>query len=175
MSSCSTNFPGQRKLPESFNKSPAAYAQTWLSIKSKFRSSKQRLQEVQDHGCPPGGWQTLSQQADHLLTPTMKLATNLSLAYDELRKQSNQLMVFTGSRTDQETGLRNRRAMEEQLSILLSIHAHDSSRFALSIFSVGNSESPSPNRNSSRSPTCLTIQPAIPTSWPATAPTNSSY
>jgi diguanylate cyclase (GGDEF)-like protein len=88
------------------------------------------------------GWQTLSQEAEFLLTPTMKLATNLSLAYDELRKQSKQLMVFAGSRTDQESGLRNRKAMEEQLAVLLSMHARDSSRFALAIFCMGNAEKP---------------------------------
>jgi diguanylate cyclase (GGDEF)-like protein len=103
---------------------------------------KTKLQELQNHGCDSSGWHILGQEAELLLTPTMKLATNLSLAYDELRKQSNQLMVFAGSRIDQETGLRNRRAMEEQLGILLSIHANDSSRFALSIFSVGNSDEP---------------------------------
>jgi hypothetical protein len=97
---------------------------------------KARLNDVQNHGSSHG-WQTLSQEAEQLLTPTMKLATNLSLAYDELRKQSNQLMVFSGSRTDQETGLRNRRAIEEQIGILLSIHARDASRFSLSVFSVG--------------------------------------
>lgn len=102
---------------------------------------KHRLSEVQ-HAATSQGWQTLSQEAELLLTPTMKLATNLSLAYDELRKQSNQLMVFAGSRTDQETGLRNRKAMAEQLTILLSIHARDSSRFALTIFCVGNANEP---------------------------------
>ena len=88
------------------------------------------------------GWQTLSQEAERLLNPTMKLANNLSLAYDELRKQSNHLMVFAGSRTDQETGLRNRRAMEEQLDILLSNHARDASRFSLALFCVGASDEP---------------------------------
>jgi GGDEF domain-containing protein len=72
----------------------------------------------------------------------MKLATNLSLAYDELRRQTNQLMVFAGSRTDQETGLRNRKAMEEQLAILLSLHARDARRLALGIFCVGNAAEP---------------------------------
>jgi diguanylate cyclase (GGDEF)-like protein len=109
---------------------------------SNISQFKTRLQEVQLHGCPTGGWQTLSEEAELLLTPTMKLASNLSLAYDELRKQSNQLMVFAGSRIDQETGLRNRRAMEEQLHILLSTHADDASRFALTLFCVGNGEHP---------------------------------
>ncbi len=98
---------------------------------------KTRLHGVQ-HETSAVGWQILSQEAESLLTPTMKLATNLSLAYDELRKQSNQLMVFAGSRTDQETGLCNRRAMEEQLSSLLSNHAQDSRRFSLSIFCISH-------------------------------------
>jgi GGDEF domain-containing protein len=109
---------------------------------SNISQFKTRLQEVQLHGCPAGGWQTLGEEAELLLAPTMKLASNLSLAYDELRKQSNQLMVFAGSRIDQETGLRNRRAMEEQLQILLSTHADDTNRFSLSLFCVGNADGP---------------------------------
>ena len=66
----------------------------------------------------------------------MKLASNLSLAYDELRKHSNQLTLFAGSRTDRETGSRNRRAMEEQLDILLAIYLQNSRRFAAAIFSI---------------------------------------
>ncbi|TWU27367.1 GGDEF domain-containing protein [Bythopirellula polymerisocia] len=81
-------------------------------------------------------WQALSDEADLLLNPTMKLASNLSLAYDELRKHSNQLTLFAGSRTDRETGLRNRRAMEEQLDILLAIYLQNSRRFAAAIFSI---------------------------------------
>jgi diguanylate cyclase (GGDEF)-like protein len=100
-----------------------------------------RLSAVQ-HAAANQGWLTLGHEAELLLSPTMKLATNLSLAYDELRKQSNQLMVFAGSRTDQDTGLRNRRAMEEQLAILLSLHARDSSRFALAIICVGTADEP---------------------------------
>ncbi len=108
---------------------------------TKITHFKSRLDEAQQ-GDSANGWQALSQEAESLLTPTMKLAVNLSIAYNELRKQSNQLMVFAGSRTDQETGLRNRRAMEEQLGILLSIHAQDSSRFSLALFSVGNDLQP---------------------------------
>ena len=66
----------------------------------------------------------------------MKLATDLSLAYDELRKQSALLMNFAGSRTDPQTGLNNRRAMEEQLEILLSLHEKHQSRFSVTLFSV---------------------------------------
>ncbi|MEM8946367.1 MAG: GGDEF domain-containing protein [Planctomycetota bacterium] len=82
------------------------------------------------------GWQTLSSEAESLLVPTMKLATDLSLAYDQLRRQSLQLMNFAGSRTDPQTGINNRRAMEEQLEVLLSLHKQNASRFSLSLFSL---------------------------------------
>ena len=82
------------------------------------------------------GWQALSAEAETLLVPTMKLATDLSLAYDQLRKQSLQLMNFAGSRTDPDTGIHNRRAMEEQLEVLLSLHKQNASRFSLALFSL---------------------------------------
>lgn len=82
------------------------------------------------------GWQALSAEAESLLVPTMKLATDLSLAYDQLRKQSLQLMNFAGSRTDPQTGIHNRRAMEEQLEVLLSLHKQNASRFSLALFSL---------------------------------------
>lgn len=82
------------------------------------------------------GWQSLSSEAESLLVPTMKLATDLSLAYDQLRKQSLQLMNFAGSRTDPQTGIHNRKAMEEQLEVLLSLHKQNASRFSLALFSL---------------------------------------
>ena len=82
------------------------------------------------------GWQVLCGEAEALLVPTMKLATNLSLAYDQLRKQSNQLMNFAGSRSDPLTGVHNRRAMEEQLEVLFSLHVQNDSRFSLALFSA---------------------------------------
>ena len=82
------------------------------------------------------GWHTLSTEAESLLVPTMKLATDLSMAYDQLRRQSLQLMNFAGSRTDQQTGIHNRRAMQEQLDVLLSLHKQNASRFSLALFSL---------------------------------------
>jgi len=82
------------------------------------------------------GWQTLSSEAESLLAPTMKLATDLSLAYDQLRRQSLLLMNFAGSRTDPLTGIHNRRAMEEQLEVLLSLHEQNDIRFSLALFSL---------------------------------------
>jgi len=78
-----------------------------------------------------GGWQVLSAEAETLLVPTMKLATDLSLAYDQLRKHSLQLMNFAGSRNDPLTGIHNRRAMQEQLDILLTLHEQNARPISL--------------------------------------------
>lgn len=81
-------------------------------------------------------WNRLGEQAEALLSPTMKLATNLSLAYDQLRTQQAQLATFAGSRIDPATGLHNRRSMEEQLDALMSASEAGKRRLALALFSV---------------------------------------
>ncbi len=99
---------------------------------SQFKTRVDHLQSQDSDD----GWQALSSEAESLLVPTMRLATDLSLAYDQLRKQSLQLMNFAGSRTDPRTGIHNRRAMEEQLDVLLASHQQTSSRFSLGLFSL---------------------------------------
>ena len=99
---------------------------------SQFESRVRKLKSDETSA----GWRALSSEAEALLAPTMKLATKLSVSYDQLRKQTMLLMNFAGSRSDPETGVHNRRAMEEQLEVLFSLHQQDDSRFALALFSV---------------------------------------
>jgi len=105
------------------------------SHQSNISQFKARVSNLQAQATNDG-WQVLSSEAESLLVPTMKLATDLSLAYDQLRRQSLQLMNFAGSRTDPHTGIHNRRAMEEQLEVLLSLHEQNASRFSLALFSL---------------------------------------
>jgi diguanylate cyclase (GGDEF)-like protein len=81
-------------------------------------------------------WRKLRDEADRLLGPTLKLATNLTLACHQLRLQQSQLITFSASRVDGATGLHNRRSLEEQLDAFFSIHAAGKRRFALAMFSV---------------------------------------
>ena len=81
-------------------------------------------------------WRTLAGEAEDLLAPTMKLASNLSAAYDQLRQQSTKLMNFAGSWTDLETGVGNRRALEEQLDVQMTAFEENNSRFSLALFSI---------------------------------------
>lgn len=65
-------------------------------------------------------WPLLSSEAENLLVPTLRLATQLSHAYDQLRKHSKKLANFTEGRTDPLTGLGNSLALEEQLELQLA-------------------------------------------------------
>ncbi len=62
----------------------------------------------------------LSIEAENVLVPTLRLATQLSQAYDQLRKHSKSLANFTEGRTDPMTGLGNSLALEEQLELQLA-------------------------------------------------------
>ncbi|NOZ41349.1 MAG: GGDEF domain-containing protein [Planctomycetes bacterium] len=110
------------------------------SHQANISQFKTRVTDLQSQATDDG-WQTLSSEAESLLVPTMRLATDLSLAYDQLRKQSLLLMNFAGSRTDPLTGIHNRRAMEEQLEVLLSLHHQNASRFSLALFSLDDCSS----------------------------------
>jgi diguanylate cyclase (GGDEF)-like protein len=109
---------------------------------SQFQS---RVGSVKD--CDPDeAWQTLTGEAEALLAPTMKLATNLSAAYDQLRQHSSQLMNFAGSRTDPQTGVGNRRALEERLDTQFAVYEASQNRFSLTLFSVEPSRFSRPER-----------------------------
>lgn len=94
--------------------------------------------KLMQSGAAAADWSKLGERAEALLSPTMKLATNLSLAYDQLRNQQAQLITFSGSRIDPTTGLHNRRSMEEQLDAMLSAHSAGKRRLALALFSVNS-------------------------------------
>jgi diguanylate cyclase len=99
---------------------------------SQFQSRVRNVSQTE----PDEAWQTLTGEAEALLAPTMKLATNLSAAYDQLRQHSCQLMNFAGSRTDPHTGVGNRRALEEHLDTRFASYEENKSRFSLALFSV---------------------------------------
>ena len=85
-------------------------------------------------------WSTLTSEAEALLGPTVNLSTHLSAAYDQLRQHTAALMNFTGSRTDAETGVGNRRALEEHLSTQFVSFGLSKSRFSLAMFSISSAE-----------------------------------
>jgi len=81
-------------------------------------------------------WLELSEEAERMLKPTMKLATQMAHAYDEIRQQTNMLMTFTEVRTDPLTGLSNRRALDEALETMFSMNQRYGQTFSLVIFDI---------------------------------------
>ncbi len=83
-----------------------------------------------------GAWQELCSQAEGMIGPTLKLATQLASAYDEIRQQTGYLMSFTEVRTDPLTGVSNRRALDETLASLLAMMHRYEAPFAIVILDI---------------------------------------
>ena len=81
-------------------------------------------------------WKALSDEAEQMLKPTMRLSTQIAHAYDEIRQQANLLMTFTEVRTDTLTGLSNRRAMEETLQSMFALNSRYGTVFAVAILDI---------------------------------------
>ncbi|MDA7950232.1 MAG: GGDEF domain-containing protein [Pirellulaceae bacterium] len=60
----------------------------------------------------------LIEETERMVSPTMKLASQMASAYDEIRQQTTMLMSFTEVRLDPLTGVGNRRALEDCLDNL---------------------------------------------------------
>lgn len=78
----------------------------------------------------------LCQEAEKLLSPTVRLAAQLSHAYDEIRQQTNLLMTFHELRTDKLTGLSNRQALDDALEVMFSMMSRYDTQFSLVIFDI---------------------------------------
>ena len=79
---------------------------------SRFRD---RVGRLNDEG-QEAAWKGLCQETEGILGPTLRLATQIATAYDEIRQQSANLMTFTEVRTDPLTGLNNRRGLDDSLA-----------------------------------------------------------
>ncbi|QDU31334.1 putative diguanylate cyclase YdaM [Anatilimnocola aggregata] len=87
----------------------------------KFRSRLRDLTEageIQEH--EPMG--QLANETEKLLEPTQHLTERLAQAYELIRQQANQLMSFSEVRTDNLTGLGNRKSLETMLASQLDMH-----------------------------------------------------
>lgn len=81
-------------------------------------------------------WQDMCREAEEMLRPTLRLASQLSSAYDEIRQQTNHLMTFTEVRTDSLTGVSNRRALDETLESMFAMQSRYEQPFSLSIIDI---------------------------------------
>jgi diguanylate cyclase len=99
----------------------------------QFESHVQQLCGDTGNGA---AWRQLTDEAERLLRPTQRLATQIAHAYDELRQQTNLLMSFTEVRTDPLTGLVNRRALDESILNHLAMNARYGTPFSIAMFDI---------------------------------------
>jgi len=81
-------------------------------------------------------WQNLCGESEQILKPTLRLAEQISQAYDEIRRQTNQLMTFSEVRTDPLTRVSNRRGLDETLESLFALMERYSESFSIAIFDI---------------------------------------
>ncbi len=81
-------------------------------------------------------WKELSEEAEQVLRPTLRLSTEIAHAYDEIRQQTAMLATFTEGRTDSLTGLSNRRALDESITTMFAHKARYKRLFSLVIFDI---------------------------------------
>jgi len=81
-------------------------------------------------------WQNLAREADQIMQPTMELASQIAHAYDDVRRQTNQLSAPDQLRTDRLTGLSNRRAMEDIMRLLFEMKGRYRTRFSLAMIDI---------------------------------------
>ncbi|MEW4454553.1 GGDEF domain-containing protein [Bremerella sp. JC817] len=104
---------------------------------SSIAHFKERITMMSSNEDQPGeSWQTLCEEAERMLSPTIRLSAQIANAYDEVRQQANLLMTFTESRTDPLTGLSNRRALDDSLESLFAMKDRYELTFSLCIIDV---------------------------------------
>jgi diguanylate cyclase len=81
-------------------------------------------------------WQQLCGESEQILKPTLRLAEQISQAYDDIRRQTNQLMTFSEVRTDSLTRISNRRGLDETLESMFALMERYNEPFALAIFDI---------------------------------------
>jgi diguanylate cyclase len=81
-------------------------------------------------------WKNLYREAGEMLTPTLRLATQLATAYDRVRAQTNHLMAFTEVRTDALTGVANRRGLDESLAAQVALMNRYEAGFSVAMFDI---------------------------------------
>ncbi len=99
---------------------------------TRFKDHIGRLSDQHDESA----WKELCREAEEILKPTLKLATQMANAYDEIRQQSANLMTFTEVRTDPLTNVKNRRALDDTIQAQFALLSRYETPFSLVIFDI---------------------------------------
>ena len=85
-------------------------------------------------------WKDLCREAEIVLGPTARLVSQISEAYDSIRRQTVQLKGFTEGRTDSSTGVSNRLALHEALDSMLALHARYRFQVSVALIAAGRTD-----------------------------------
>ncbi len=98
---------------------------------------KQRLSQLQRAADSDADLlKSLVEEAESILTPTLRLATQIATAYDHIREQSDQLTQATSGSTDPLTGIANRNFVEKTLANQFASMRRYHTGFAVALFDV---------------------------------------
>jgi diguanylate cyclase (GGDEF)-like protein len=97
----------------------------------KFNRKVARMERM-----PSPAWHELSDRADELLTPALRLSSEISHAYAEILQQMSHLAAFAELRTDPLTSIYNRRAFDESLLNCLSQDHRYGTTFSLALLDI---------------------------------------
>jgi diguanylate cyclase (GGDEF)-like protein len=98
----------------------------------EFRERVSQAKSSQDEAA----WKQLFCEAEEMLSPTLQLAEQLSMAYDAIRRQSDALETFTQARIDPCTGVGNGRALDEKLEALIGASRRGGAEFSLVLLGI---------------------------------------
>ena len=99
---------------------------------ARFKQQVNRLSEHEQDIA----WKDLCREAEDILAPTLQLATQIASAYDEIRQQSANLMMFTEVRIDPLTRVSNRRGLDDAVKSQLAMLTRYHSAFSIALFDI---------------------------------------
>ncbi len=98
---------------------------------------KRRLNQLQrDNERHSDLSKSLAEEAESILTPTLRLASQIATAYDHIREQTDHLTKMTSCRIDPLTGIANRHFVEETLANQFASMRRYHTSFAVALFDV---------------------------------------
>ncbi|MHB1038401.1 MAG: GGDEF domain-containing protein [Pirellulales bacterium] len=111
-------------------------------VRKNIARHRATISRFEDTAGEPNGkwkapeWKGLSREAEEVLKPSLRLASEIAQAYDEIRRQTDHLMSLSDVHTDPLTGVGNRRALDETLAAQFALMTRYDRHFALAIFDI---------------------------------------
>ena len=104
---------------------------------TRFKDRINKLNDQHDDSV----WKELCREVEEVLKPTLKLATQIANAYDEIRQQSANLMSFTEVRTDPLTNIKNRRVLDDTIQAQFALMTRYETPFSLVMLDIDHFKS----------------------------------